>query len=148
MKLTEKIKESTTQYILSAVSGVLGLLIGSIYNTVIPVIVPTIVQQLPKIVLLQLLSVAVILLFLLFALSALLYFKYKTKLTPKFGVYWDKNNEAFCPSCEKPLSNYALYDFKKNGVGVYAFRCVKCDKYVALSHNGNFINFDDAKKQL
>jgi hypothetical protein len=148
MKIIEKIKEVTTIQIISSLSGVLILLIWSIYQDVLPLILPTIIQQLPKIVLLKGLIIISAFILLLVALSLSLYLKLKTKLTPKFGIFWDKNKEPYCPACEKPLSQYGPYNIPNTNKIVYSFRCVKCDKHISLTYNGNYIKLEDAKKLL
>lgn len=69
-----------------------------------------------------------------------LYFKFKNKLTPKFGVLWDKNKEAYCPSCEILLSDSHL-----DG-DYYHYTCVKCGKTIYLTHLGRYIPLSEAIK--
>lgn len=92
---------------------------------------------------------AAILLFLLSILAALfIYLHYRPKLVPKFGVLWDKNKEAYCPACRNPLSAYLPYKFSEKSLTTKAFWCIKCDKYIYLTHNADVIELDDAKKML
>lgn len=147
MKIIEKIKEATIIQILSAMLGVLLLLIGSIYLEALPLILPSIVQQLPKTLLLKLLILAIVLFVLSVALSLTIYLKYlklKTKLIPKFGVLWDKNKEAYCPACEISLSEYQEQD----NPPIYEFTCVKCNAHIRLMHIGKSISLEDAQKIL
>ncbi|MDO8445343.1 MAG: hypothetical protein Q7T53_04445 [Deltaproteobacteria bacterium] len=69
---------------------------------------------------------------------SLLYFKFKNKLLPKFGVLWDKNKEAYCPSCQILLS-----DSHSDG-DYHHYSCVKCGKTIYLTHLGNYISLSEA----
>jgi uncharacterized protein YqhQ len=147
LKITESIKESTTKYLLSIILGVLGLLIGSIYSDLIPVILPSIIQQLPKAVLLKMLTLALILFFLSLALSWVIYLQLKTKFKPKFGVVWDKSKEPYCPACEKPLTKYTLQNHDK--IIAKGLRCAKCGVHFTLiTDEGEKISLIEAKKLL
>lgn len=99
------------------------------------------------------LSTTVITLSLLYLLMVasyiLLYLKYRDKLIPKFGVLWDKNKEAYCPACRNPLSHYVTWASESPGaLSTKAFECVKCDKRIMITHNGDVIELDDARKML
>ncbi len=146
MKITESIKESTTKYLLSIILGVLGLLIGSIYSDLIPIILPSIIQQLPKTVLLKMLTLAIILFVLSLALSWVTYIHLKTKFISKFGVVWDKNKEPYCPACEKPFAKYEANLGGKIQAGLY---CAKCNKTLPLiTDEGKRLTLIEAKKLL
>ena len=109
MKIIDTIKEHTIKYFLSALFGLLILLIGLIYQDVLLVIYPEVIQKLPKEVFLKITTVAIILFALSSALSFIFYLKLKNELIPKFGVLWDKNKEAYCPACRIPLSHYVTW---------------------------------------
>jgi len=144
MKIIDNIKEATVIQILSAMLGVLILLIGSIYSEVLPLLFPTIVQQLPKTLLLKLLTLAITLFVLSLALSLAVYLKLKRKLIPKFGVLWDRNKEAYCPACEIVLSEYN----EQGDPPIYEFRCIKCNSYIRLMHLGKSISMTNAQQLL
>lgn len=146
MKITDTIKESATKCILSAIFGLLGILIGSLYSEIIPILLPTIIQELPKSILLKMLTLAILLFFLSFAWSFAIYSKYKTRLTPKCGVLWDKNKEAHCPACEKPLSEYCFVNIPSNPH--YKFKCIQCDRDILLMHDSKPISLLEAQKLL
>lgn len=89
------------------------------------------------------------LLYLLMVASyVILYIKYRNKLFPKFGLLWDRRKEPYCPSCRNPLSQYLKCRFSNEGVAEKVFWCVKCDKYIYLTHNADVIELDEAKKML
>jgi hypothetical protein len=146
MKLIDTIKESGTKLLLSAIFGVLGILIGSLYSDVIPIVLPIVIQELPKTVLLKMLSVAILLFSLSILASLFIYFQYKPKLITKFGVLWDKNKEAYCPSCQTPLSEGT--HFNSAADNYYYFKCFKCKIPIRLKHNGKNILLDEAQKLL
>lgn len=80
------------------------------------------------------------------ALTFFVYLKYKRKLFPKFGVLWDKNKEAYCPSCEIVLSEYN--DNERHDNPIYEFRCIKCNSYIQLMNLGKSISLLEAQKLL
>ena len=145
MKIIDSIKEATIIQIISALLGVLILLIGSVHSEAIPLILPILIQQLPKIILLKILTLATILCILLIALSVSLYLRLKTKLIPKFGVLWDKNKEAYCPSCKIPLFEY---NEQENGPPIYEFTCIGCNSDIRLTNFGEPISLKDAQKLI
>jgi hypothetical protein len=146
MKFIDTIKEASIKYWLSAIFAVLILLIGSIYQDVIPLIYPEIIQKLSKEVFLKITTLAIILFFLSIFVALFIYLHYRPKLKTKFGILWDKNKEAYCPACRNPLSAYFPYRF--DSTTVKAFKCIKCDKYIPITHNSKIIDLDDAKKML
>jgi hypothetical protein len=146
MKITETIKENTIQLILSGLFAILGFLIGSIYSEAFQTILPTVLQEMSKTLILKMLLVAIIICVLLIALSFAIYFHFKTKLIPKFGVVWDKNKEPYCPTCEKPLAKH-LAKFEDNIIA--GIDCVKCKKsFTLLTDEGGRITLIEAKQLL
>jgi hypothetical protein len=151
MKIIEKITESTIIYLLSGILGLLGLLIGSIYSDIIPIILPSIIQQLPKVMLLKLLTVAIVLFVLSSALSLVLYLRFRSKLFPRFGILWDKKTEPHCPSCKNHLSNYGTYlepgNYKGIASGKYlGFYCIQCKENIYPVFDGANISLDKARE--
>ena len=146
MKITTPIKESAIKWLLSAIFGILGLLVGSIYSDLIPIILPRISQELPKVTLLKFLTLAIILVVLSWVLSYIIYIYSKTKLIPKFGVVWDKNKEPYCPNCEKPLAKHPA---KFEGNVITGVDCVKCKKsFILMTDDGRRITLIEAQKLL
>jgi len=144
MKIIDTIKEHTIKYFLSALFGLLILLIGLIYQDVLLVIYPEVIQKLPKEVFLKITIVAIILFVLSSVLSLIFYLKLKNKLIPKFGVLWDKKGEAYCPSCEIILSEY----HEQTSPLICSFTCVKCHTNIRLNNLGKSISLLDAQKLL
>gem|GEM_PF-6458563 len=69
--------------------------------------------------------------------------KLNDKLVSCCGVYWDKNLNVYCPSCQKLLGNYAYYNNKP------AFRCINCNKVINLSdEEKRFMTLDEAKEKV
>jgi hypothetical protein len=69
------------------------------------------------------------------------------KLFSICGVYWDKDFNPHCPSCQKLLSNYAFYvtDASHSSPG---FLCVNCKNVIRLSDSEKiFMNIDEAKEK-
>ena len=146
MKIIDTIKESSTKLLLSAIFGLLGILIGSLYSEIIPIVLPIIIQELPRSVLLKMLTVAILLFFLSIAAAFVTYLQYKPRFIPKCGVLWDKKKEAYCPACETVLSEY--WEESSPGNPVCEFKCMKCNHHVRLMHLGKNISLPDAQKLL
>ena len=145
-KFTDTIIESTIKWLIPAIFGFLGLLIGSIYSDLIPILLPTIIQQLPKPVLLKLLTVAIILFFLLFIVASAIYLHFNRKLKPKFGVLWDKNGEPYCSIHEKPLTRHKV-KLKEDKVET-GLNCAECGNLPLINDEGERLTLPEAKKLL
>lgn len=146
MKIIDTLKESITKYFLSAILGVLILLIGAIYQDVLPTVYPELVQKLPKEVFLKITTLAIILFVLSLALSLAVYLHYRKSLIPKCGVLWDKNKEAYCPACQTLLSQGTIFNSATQKS--YHYECIKCNKRISLKYNGKYILLDEAQKLL
>lgn len=93
-------------------------------------------------------SISVLSLYLLMLASyIILYIKFKNKLTPKFGVFWDKNKEPYCPACQSLLNKESV-NISDPDATVY-LKCIHCDKYVYLSlDEPKRLTLSEAKKYL
>lgn len=65
--------------------------------------------------------ISFILLTMSISLNLFYYFKKKTKLFLKYGVYWDNECNPYCSTCKKPLQIKSTESY-----GVSTFICVKC----------------------
>jgi len=146
MKIIETIKECIAKYLVSAIFGVLILLIGAIYQDVLPTVYPEAVQKLPKEVFLKITTLAIILSLISLALLLAVYLHYRKNLIPKCGVLWDKNKEAYCPACQTLLSQGTFYNSTADKF--YHYKCIKCDNTIRLMYEGKDILLDEAKKLL
>ncbi len=147
MKIKDNILSEAIKQLVSAISGVLILLIYSLYSDLIPIIAQKVIPNVSKQVLLKITTLATVLFILSAVLSFVFYLKLKIKLIPKFGVLWDKNKETYCTACQVPLSRYTE-DISPSGKKSYFFRCVKCDKVLYLVDDGIPIRIQDARKRL
>lgn len=146
MEIIDTIKESSTKYFLSSLFGLLILLIGAIYQDILPILYPEIIQKLPKEVFLKITTLAILLFVLSSVLSFIFYLKLKNKLTPKFGVVWDKGKEPYCPNCEKPLKKYT---FELDGNITAGIDCAKCNKsFKLITDEGERLTLPEAKTLL
>jgi hypothetical protein len=152
MKIIEHIKSESIKYLVSALFGLLILLIGLIYQDALLVIYPEVIQKLPKEVFLKITTLAILLFFLSSILALYFYLQYKNKLVPKFGIYWSKDKEPHCPACKGLMSREM--PMKYNNTEYTAFVCLKCypspkiTDFVGLNHNGSFITRSEAIKLL
>jgi hypothetical protein len=61
------------------------------------------------------------------------------------GVYWDRKYYPYCPSCKKPLSNYAFYQTYGNHRSP-GFKCINCKEIVRMSNGADmFLSIEQAK---
>lgn len=67
-------------------------------------------------------------------------------LSLKYGIYWDKNGNPFCPKCKTPTSqiSWATYVNKQ----VHALRCSCSEKPFVLMNNGEPIHVQEAMKLM
>ena len=68
-------------------------------------------------------------------------------LTLKFGIYWDKNKQAHCPTCKTPLSQYKE-EQRASGNFYSYFICPKCRLPVYLQNDEAPITIQQAIKHL
>jgi hypothetical protein len=126
MTLLERAKEAVRTHVVNACVTVITLLLAWITSIITPVLWPVVRTAIPPealfpVLLLSLLINAI--------LGVLLYFatrKEKPALQLRYGIYWDKDNNPFCPVCQKPV----IYDdWDPQGWGYY---CQPCSKITPL----------------
>ena len=93
----------------------------------------------------RLLSLLCILLLLLLLLSLYsLYYLCRNPLKLKFGLYWDKQKNPYCPGCQKPLHGFS----KQNDTKRYGGKCVVCGKFVQLDESTTNKSLDEIHSML
>ena len=67
-------------------------------------------------------------------------------LSLKYGVYWDKNGNPFCPKCKTPTSQvkWATYVNQQ----VHGLKCSCTDKPFVLMENGEPIHAQEAMRRM
>ncbi len=89
---------------------------------------------------------ATILYLIVVASYALLCFKIRKNVKPKFGVKWDKNKEPYCPTCDKPLARHPA---KLENAVITGIDCIKCNKsLILMTDDGKRITLIEAKKLM
>jgi|APLow6443716910_1056828.scaffolds.fasta_scaffold75905_1 hypothetical protein len=140
------------QVFIKVTSSLIVSLITSIL-TIVVIILISIYDPL-KIIIKENVSLTVLIIFililiLLLALSTIYVFYLRKQLKPNlitaFGVYWDNNVNAYCPSCKTMLTNYAFYDTgRKHQPGI---KCISCEKLIHFSdENKRFYDLGEAKQ--
>lgn len=61
----------------------------------------------------------------------------------KYGVYWDKKLNPYCPACQKPLSLVRI-----KATGRTKLKCKQCDKQVSPHDGDNILTFSEARSRL
>jgi len=67
-------------------------------------------------------------------------------LTLKYGIYWDKNGNPFCPKCKTPTTNIAWATYTNRQI--HGLKCSCSDKPFILMENGEPIHAQDAMKLM
>jgi hypothetical protein len=126
MKVIDKLKDALAERAAEAIAASLTVLLVWAAYQIAPAILPAIEDVVSKRVLLALLvtSAALNVIFLV----VVWYSSKGDGLRLKYGVYWDKQKNPHCPSCKKPISGYASYQF--HGKGYY---CKPCNKVYPLT---------------
>ena len=66
-------------------------------------------------------------------------------LYSRFGIYWDKEGNSYCPSCRKMTSNVEWKTYvNKQAKALYCPICKS--RYVLTDKNGEIVHFPDAKQ--
>jgi len=148
MKIRENIiKLSIKQLILLLLSAYVALIV-SIYQDLLPIIFPKVVQELPTSVLLKLILVTTALCVLLSMLSLFIYLHLKIKLVPKFGVLWDKKDkEPYCPVHRIPLARHKTKIGNDPATGLDCHKC-KEPSYPLIDDDNRRLTLAEANKLL
>ncbi len=132
MTFLEKIKDSIATRAAEAIAASLTVLLTWVVYQIAPVILPAIEAAVSKQILLTCLVTSLVLnfIFLLVVWGT----SKKEPFRLKYGIYWDKDKNAHCPSCQKPIATYGEY---AAGKGYY---CKPCGKVFPLADaSGNDI---------
>ncbi|MBZ4187216.1 hypothetical protein K7B09_12880 [Thermomonas sp. RSS23] len=133
MKLIDKLKDTLADRAAEAIASSLTVVLAWAAYQIAPAILPAIEDVVSKRFLLALLATSSALNVIFFV--ATWYSSKSDDLRLKYGVYWDKQKNPHCPSCKKPISGYASYQF--HGKGYY---CKPCNKVFPLTDaQGNTI---------
>ena len=138
-ELLEKLKENILSNVISKILGLLlsAFLLFLAYR-VFPVLWGLLVQ-IPQTI--TLIICIILSIFLIICLTYCFILLRKNKLKPRFGLYWDKNKNPYCPICKKLIST-SYYDNKP--LDPY-FICLKCDIIIRLrDERGNQMHFYQA----
>lgn len=128
MTLLDRAKEAVHTHIVSVCVTAITVLLAWVASIIAPVLWPAVKAGVPSealfpVLLLSLLINAI--------LGVLLYSatrKEKPALQLRYGIYWDKDNNPFCPVCQKPV----VYDnWSFQGWGYY---CKPCNKVTPLKN--------------
>jgi hypothetical protein len=96
MSVADKLKEAVLSNAVAASTASITVLLGWIFSEIAPILLPAIEAVSTKKLLLSLLGLSLLLNLVLLALVWLLSKKPQFRL--KYGIYWDKNKNPYCPS--------------------------------------------------
>ena len=138
MKFTEHLKSQAAKaiaagLILSITTSLMALLKRAWY--------PLVVHVLPAIDVREVIQLNLLLILLNILAWTLLFFRREPQFKVRFGVYWDKNKNPRCASCESPLLTEKPYTLS----------CKKCDPgiwFILRDESGKQINLADAQKLI
>lgn len=123
-------------------------LIMQILKELLPLVLPSILQNSPPKLILLLLVLSMLGNLTLLTLVLL---NRNKKLKLKFGIYWDKEAEPYCPICKTPLQTGEHAFTYINGVnyGSANLTCPKCDKsFLMRDDSSKITHLKTAKKSI
>lgn len=143
----EKIKEQAQEHTIKLCSGLLVLLLLVIWQALPPQVWERASAATPKPVLWALLGLAGIAI--LIEAAYIFELRRRLRLSPKFGVLWDKRSAPYCPSCSKPLGHYGYHQTDDDVYGRWGFWCIRCNRNVPMSDDeGNILELTEAKRLM
>ena len=127
--MKEIVKTESIKLILSAIVGAGLLLLGQIGLQLLP-FYESLKQAISK----DLLALLTLIFFLLF-LVCLIALRYITAKKLKYGIYWDKQKNPFCPVCKTTIGHLG----KSSSPGFF-LTCDKCKEQPYLNHESEQYN--------
>jgi len=138
--LPQKAKDTIIERSIPIALTALGMLLVSSSSTLGPVIVPALLAKITTKELLPLLTLSMASNLLLGALLYLQIASHSLKL--KNGVYWDRQQNPFCPNCKSALTDNGDYGAQGSGM-----KCFQCDKTVMFTdETGKGLTVSEAKQ--
>lgn len=136
-KFADKLIEHAAESAVAAISVLLVWVAHQLSPIVLPLIESHLSNQVLVALLLASLAVNVLLALLIYVLSR------KPPFKLRYGIYWDREKNPHCPSCQKPVAAYGEY---AAGWGYY---CKPCGKLFPLADaSGKNMDPADVVKQL
>ncbi len=119
-----------------AIWGTFAFLLVALFRALLDAIPSEYLRQIQEIPLLIPLGIALLLIVLLLLLLGLLLKEKKLEL--RDGLYWDSENNVYCPACQSPVTFEEAH--KESNETCYF--CMKCDKrsYVKGIHSDQFFD--------
>ena len=137
------LKELFRKHMTELAGVLLTLLSGTIFWKIIPLLLSPLWTRLSTPTLQRMLGLSFLSAVALLTYVVLLRRKLKRKLRIRFGLYWDKEANPFCPACQSLLTGYSI---ALGGEGYFA--CVKCNRTILLSdRTGKPISFSAAQEK-
>lgn len=124
------------KYILETATVSVTMILLGVVKEFFPLILEKVIPELSKRSLLGLAALATIVA--LFELVCILYLLRQAKLTPRFGVYWDKKLNPYCPACKTPLAMSKVSSM---------LLCFRCKEQVGIV-SGTPITLEEARKRM
>lgn len=147
MKFLHELKTISITVVLTSLVSGLATVSAAIWLAIRDPLANIVLQHVPKSLLLIL---PLLLLLLLISSVSYIFFlrkKLANKLFSACDVYWDKDFNPHCPSCQKLLSNYNSYEIRTHDFRPGYF-CVSCKEKVFLSDGEKmYININEAKEK-
>ena len=126
MSFLEKAKEAAESKIIELFVIAITVLLGWIFSFIAPAIKNAILAEVSVQVFLPVLLLSLLINLVLLVVLFLVVRKHDNSLELRYGVYWDKQRNPYCPVCQKPV----LYD--DWGVGGIGYYCQPCKQVTSL----------------
>lgn len=143
------IKTTVTKH--SVVIGITLIvwLLLQILKELLPLVLPSILQNSPPKLILLLLVLSMLGNLILLTLVIL---NRNKKLKLKFGIYWDNETDPnpYCPICKAPLQvDERAFTFNEVNLGSLKLTCLKCEKPIPIrDDNSQYVPFKKAKELI
>src|SRR5690606_13057891 len=141
MSFGDKVKETLVNRAAEGLGLSVGVVIIWVCSEVGPALLPALESSLSKSVLLKIALAC-------FALNIIIFASFcvttkKSELKPKYGIYWDADNNPHCPACKIPTGAYAEYQLG------WGYHCSPCGMIFPLTDAaGNDIKPDQVLSEL
>lgn len=143
--MLQKLKELLLEHTLTLVVIPALVLFGTLLWAVFPPLFEPLWLRLEPRMLQRILGLALLAILVLLAYVLYLHHRLRNRLRVVFGIKWDRNLTAYCPGCDKPLTEYKE---GRSHTGPH-FSCLTCHSALGIHDDtGRALTLLEAKQRL
>lgn len=128
MSFVEKAKEAAMSKTAEMIVASIAAILLFVFYQISPYLLEAIDKALSPRLLLALLALSFVINLFLLAYLFGLNKNVNSSLFLRFGLYWDKDKNPYCPLCQKPVSTHNFYGEMKN-----EYYCKPCNHLIHLT---------------